>query len=60
MKLIGTLGFSHITFAKSLKLISRRKVDVKNLITHKFNLDQVLEAIETSAERKGLKVLLAV
>lgn len=56
----GTFGFSHITFAKALQLISQRKVDVKKLITHKFKLDEILKAIEVSADRKGLKALLTI
>lgn len=53
----GTFGFSHITFAMALQLISTRKVDVNKLITHRFKLDELLEAIDVSAYRKGLKAL---
>jgi L-iditol 2-dehydrogenase len=56
----GTFGFSHITFTRALQLISARKVNVKKLITHKFKLDEVLKAVETSADRKGLKVVLTI
>lgn len=56
----GTFGFSHITFIRALQLISARKVNVKKLITHKFKLDEVLKAVETSADRKGLKVVLTI
>lgn len=60
VKLTGTFGFSHADFVKSLQLISKRKVDVKKLITHKFRLDQVLDAVKISAQLKGLKVLLTI
>jgi len=56
----GTFGFSHITFAKALELISKRKVNVKKLITHNFKLEEILKAIEVSADRKGLKALLTI
>lgn len=56
----GTFGFSHITFSKALQLISGRNVDVDKLITHRFRLDEILKAIEVSADRKGLKALLTI
>jgi L-iditol 2-dehydrogenase len=56
----GTFGFSHITFAKALQLIATGKVNVKRLITHNFRLDELLKAIEVSADRKGLKALLTI
>jgi len=56
----GTFGFSHVDFAKALQLIGRGKVNVDELITHRFSLDNILEAVSTSAERKGLKVLLTI
>lgn len=56
----GTFGFSHIDFVRALQMIYRKKVDVEKLITHKFNLNEIMAAIDTSAERKGLKVLLTI
>jgi L-iditol 2-dehydrogenase len=56
----GTFGFSHITFAKALQLISAGKVNMKKLITHKFKLDEILKAVEMSAGRQGLKVIVTI
>lgn len=56
----GTFGFSHITFAKALQLISTGKVNMKKLITHKFKLDEILKAVEMSAGRQGLKAILTI
>jgi L-iditol 2-dehydrogenase len=53
----GTFGFSHITFARALQLISTRSVEMKRLITHRFKLDEVLTAIDVLADRKGLKAV---
>jgi L-iditol 2-dehydrogenase len=54
----GTFGFSHITFALALQLIRARRVNVNKLITHRFKLDDILKAIDVSADRKGLKAIL--
>jgi L-iditol 2-dehydrogenase len=56
----GTFGFSHITFARALQLISTRKVNVKRLITHRFKLNEILKAIDVSADRKGLKAVVTI
>jgi L-iditol 2-dehydrogenase len=53
----GTFGFSHITFARALQLISTRSVEMNKLITHRFKLDEVLTAIDVLADRKGLKAV---
>lgn len=60
LTLTGTFGFSHVDFIKALRLVSKGKVNVEELITHKFNLDQIMTAVDVSAERKGLKVLLTI
>jgi L-iditol 2-dehydrogenase len=56
----GTFGFSHITFANALQLISTRNVNLNKLITHRFKLDQVLTAIDVLADRKGLKAVVTI
>lgn len=46
-----------------LKTVLSKKIDPKLLITHRFKLDQLLEAYETfghAAETKALKVLISV
>jgi L-iditol 2-dehydrogenase len=53
----GTFGFSHVTFARALQLISTRSVEMNKLITHRFKLDEVLTAIDVLADRKGLKAV---
>ncbi|MCK4478211.1 zinc-dependent dehydrogenase [Candidatus Bathyarchaeota archaeon] len=60
LTITGTFGFSHTNFSKALQLIGTKKFDANRLITHKFNLDEILTAIDISANRKGLKVLLII
>jgi len=60
LTITGSFGFSHVDFAMALRLIGRGKVNVGELITHRFSLDNIVTAVNTSAERKGLKVLLTI
>ena len=44
-----------------LKTVASRKIDPKLLITHRFKLDQILDAYETfghAAKTKALKVII--
>ena len=34
------------------------KIDVKPLITHRFNMEEVVKAFETSMEGSGIKVMI--
>jgi alcohol dehydrogenase len=44
-----------------LKTVQAKKIEPKKLITHRFKLDQIMEAYETfgnAAKEKALKVIL--
>jgi alcohol dehydrogenase len=50
-----------VTIPMLFKTVSSRKIDPKRLITHRFKLDQILDAYETfghAAETKALKVII--
>ncbi|HTT83097.1 MAG TPA: zinc-dependent alcohol dehydrogenase family protein [Rhizomicrobium sp.] len=52
-----------VTTPMLLKTVQARKVEPKRLITHRFKLDQILDAYETfghAAESHALKVIIAV
>ncbi|MBI3971972.1 MAG: zinc-binding dehydrogenase [Chloroflexi bacterium] len=51
----GSHDFTPHQFSTALKLIQHRIVDVKRLISHRFNLDAVRDAFEMAAGRGGLK-----
>jgi len=51
MTVLGTMGFAW-DFPTSLRLLSERKVDAASIITHRYRLDQVVEAIETLHHKK--------
>jgi L-iditol 2-dehydrogenase len=58
ISLLGSYSYTIETFANALKLLEHGKIDVVNLITHRFPLDQLKEAIEKSAEPDSLKVMI--
>ncbi|GCC37241.1 sorbitol dehydrogenase-like isoform X1 [Chiloscyllium punctatum] len=46
------------TYPMAIAMLASKKVDVKPLITHRFSLDQAIEAFETTRKRLGIKVML--
>ena len=45
LTVLGTLGFCR-DFPISMKLVAQGKIDIERIISHRFRLDQVTEAIE--------------
>lgn len=46
------------TYPRAIELVSKRLVDVRSLVTHRFPLEQALEAFRVAARREGLKVII--
>ena len=44
-------------FEEAIDLLRARKVKVKELITHKFELDEFREAFDAASSKEGIKVL---
>ncbi|MGD9028776.1 MAG: alcohol dehydrogenase catalytic domain-containing protein [Anaerolineae bacterium] len=55
--LTGTHDFTPREFDLALKLIERRIIDVRPLVSHTFPLEQTGEAFDVVVERAGLKVM---
>ena len=51
MTVLGTMGFA-FDFPVTLDLLTRGKVDAASIITHRFTLDQTVEALETLHEKR--------
>jgi alcohol dehydrogenase len=50
-----------VTIPMLLKTVQSRRIDTGKLITHRFKLDQILQAYETfgnAADTKALKVII--
>ena len=51
MTVLGTMGFA-FDFPVTLDLLSKGKVDAERIITHRFSLDETVEALETLHEKR--------
>jgi L-iditol 2-dehydrogenase len=45
------------TYPRAIELVSKGLVDVRSLVTHRFSLDQAIEAFKVAERREGLKVM---
>jgi L-iditol 2-dehydrogenase len=58
VQIIPSYSTSHIETKEALELIASRKLKVKELITHRFRLEDSAKAFKTAFESKeSLKVL---
>jgi L-iditol 2-dehydrogenase len=48
------------TYPRAIDLVVSGQVDVRSLVTHRFNLDQAVQAFETAERREGLKVVIEI
>jgi L-iditol 2-dehydrogenase len=60
LKLVGTLMYQKPDYAKAIELIAGGKIELDNLITHRFKFEQYLDAYHTIEESNGryMKVML--
>lgn len=56
----GSFGFTPLQFHTALTLLTDGTVDVGNIITHVFGIDQAKEAFDMASSGKALKILLEV
>ena len=47
-----------LTYPRAIQLVASGKVNVSSLVTHRFPLDQAIEAFSVAARREGLKVII--
>jgi len=45
------------TYPRAIELVTKGLVDVRSLVTHRFPVEQAVEAFRTAARREGLKVI---
>jgi L-iditol 2-dehydrogenase len=48
------------SYPRSIELVSKRYIDVRSLVTHRFTLDKFKEAFETALRREGIKVMIEI
>jgi len=54
----GSYGSNMFQFKTAVNLIKGHKIPIKELITHKFKLDEIVEAFKTVMSMQGLKVVI--
>jgi len=57
VKITGTYNSTPLQNNLAYKLIERRAIDVKKLITHRFSLSDYYKAIDTAKSGEGMKVI---
>jgi L-iditol 2-dehydrogenase len=56
--IVGAYGCSYRHGEEALRLLAGRKVEVGDMITHRFSLDEIDTALTVVEKREGMKVLL--
>jgi L-iditol 2-dehydrogenase len=54
----GTTGGSNSNYRQAIDLIATGKIDVKEIITHRFSFEQLPRAYETALAGKGMKIVI--
>lgn len=58
LRVTGVTGGSNIQFRRALSLIASKRVDIRRLISHSFEIQKGLEAFNLVKSSEGLKVIL--
>jgi L-iditol 2-dehydrogenase len=57
--LTGNYGYTYEQYAKAAKIVASQKIPLKKLITHRFKLQEIHEAIETWDDKeRSMKIML--
>ena len=56
INITGSHGSTHLQHKKALKMIENRVINLKPLITHKYNLKDIKKAYAVSLNGKAIKV----
>jgi len=54
----GSYSYTTATFRDALRLIEAGRIEVKKLITHRYPLERLKEAIQRAGEKDSLKVMI--
>lgn len=57
--LTGTSGYTYAHYSKAAQIVAAHKIPLKKLITHRFSLDRIHDAIKTWDDKeKSMKIML--
>ena len=48
------------TYPRAIELVSKGLVDVRSIVTHRFPLEQAVEAFRVAKRREGLKIIIEI
>jgi threonine dehydrogenase-like Zn-dependent dehydrogenase len=54
----GSICYTWLDFQTSLELVAQGRVQVEPLLTHRFPLDRMAEALEIARRRESVKIIL--
>lgn len=58
IKVNGSTAYQRIDYYQAAEMVIKHKINLKEIITHEFNLDNFHEAYEVCKSGKGLKVII--
>ena len=58
LKLLGSTGSSIDDYARSLRLVESGQIDVKAVVTHRFGMNQAVDAFDHALSGVGMKTVL--
>jgi L-iditol 2-dehydrogenase len=59
IQLTGSFGLTRLQFERSLNLISQGHIELDSLLTHRFDLTQIGDALRTAESGSAIKVVVA-
>jgi len=59
LRVTGTTGGSNKDYRKALGLIQSRRTDVRQIISHRFNFQEMGRAYDTALSGKGMKIVIS-
>ncbi len=55
LEIVGSLGCRPVDYVPLIRMVDQGKIDLKRLVTHRFNLDQIGKAFEVMKEGVSLR-----
>jgi Zn-dependent alcohol dehydrogenase len=57
MEIVGSLGCRPVDYPKIIQLVALRRVQLESVVTHRFPLDAINEALDVLRRGDGLRTI---
>jgi Zn-dependent alcohol dehydrogenase len=57
MEVVGSLGCRPVDYPRVIELVRRGVIKVEELVTHKFKLEEINEALEVLRKGEGIRII---